>query len=206
MQETQSIYIQDCLSRLRAGDPAARDDLLRGTSERFRQLCRQMLNSFPRLRRWEETGDVFSGAMMRLTRALSSVEPESPRHFYRLAALQIRRELCDLSRHHFGPQGMGANHATSREQRDSTDSVAGPQVPVEDTHDPQKVLAWTELHQQVEQLPEAEREVFDLVWYHQLPQTEVAALLDVSRRTVIRRWQSACLKLHEYVGPELVQG
>ncbi len=26
------------------------------------------------------------------------------------AALQIRRELIDLWRHHFGPQGVGANH------------------------------------------------------------------------------------------------
>ncbi len=33
--------------------------------------------------------------------------------YFRLAAATIRRELIDLSRRHFGPHGIGANHAKS---------------------------------------------------------------------------------------------
>ncbi|MBX9585466.1 MAG: DUF134 domain-containing protein, partial [Gemmataceae bacterium] len=63
--------------------------------------------------------------------------------------------------------------------------------------DPGRLAAWTDFHQQAEALPEDEREVFELVWYQGLKQTEAAALLSVSDRTVLRRWQAACLKLHD---------
>jgi hypothetical protein len=38
--------------------------------------------------------------------------------------------------------------------------------------------------------------VCDLNWYQGLKQNEAAAVLNVSSRTVTRRWQAACLKLH----------
>ncbi len=113
MTSSQTTYVQTCLDRLRAGDDAAREDLLHCISDRFRQLCHQMLGEYARLRRWEETDDVFTAALFRLDKALRADSPESPRHFFRLAALQVRRELRDLSRHYFGPDGMGANHGTA---------------------------------------------------------------------------------------------
>ena len=201
MNESQSTYVQSCLHRLRDGDGAAREDLLGSISDRFQQLCHQMLRDYPRLRRWEETGDVYSGARLRLNRALGSVQPESPRHFYRLAALQIRRELRDLSRHHFGPQGLGSNQDTNAKQGESRRLAP---EPADDTHDPQKVGLWTKLHDAVETLPDAERETFELIWYHQLTQTDAAEVLGISRRTVIRHWQAACFRLHEELGCELI--
>jgi RNA polymerase sigma factor (sigma-70 family) len=50
---------------------------------------------------------------------------------------------------------------------------------------------------EVERLPDEEREIFDLLWYQGLSQAEAAALLHVSERTIKRRWQAARLKLHE---------
>jgi RNA polymerase sigma-70 factor (ECF subfamily) len=47
----------------------------------------------------------------------------------------------------------------------------------------------------VDRLPDDERETFQLIWYQGLTQAEVAALVDVSLRTVKRRWQSARLHL-----------
>ena len=201
MSDPQSTTVHSCLARLQAGDDSAREELLSGVSARFRQLCHLMLQDYPRLQRWEETGDVYTGAMLRLHRALGDVTPESARHFYRLAALQIRRELRDLCRHHFGPQGAAAHHDT---QAADGDGPGVPAEPADDTHDPQKVGIWTKLHEAVEQLPDAERETFDLLWYHQLTQTEAAEVLGISRRTVIRQWQSACLRLHEELGCELI--
>ena len=37
--------------------------------------------------------------------------------------------------------------------------------------------------------------MFDLVWYQGLQQVEAAEVLNVSARTVLRRWQAACAKL-----------
>ncbi len=45
--------------------------------------------------------------------------------------------------------------------------------------------------------PEEEQEIINLIWYEGLSQEEAAKLLDISMRTVKRRWQSARMKLHE---------
>ena len=158
---------------------------------------------YSRVRRWEETDDVLANAMMRLSRSLETVVPESPLHFFRLAALQIRRELMDLSRRYFGPEGLGANHATGlHTDADRNGKLEQIQLNQQPNQDPLDMATWTELHEQVGKLPDAEREVFELHWYHQVSQTEIADLLDVSRRTVIRRWQSACLKLYQTIFSE----
>ncbi len=91
-----STQIQLRLDRLRAGDEAARDDLLRIACDRLSRLARKMLRSFPVVRPWEQTDDVLQNASMRLCRALDDVKPASVRSFINLAAVQIRRELIDL--------------------------------------------------------------------------------------------------------------
>jgi RNA polymerase sigma factor (sigma-70 family) len=119
--------------------------------------------------------------------------------------LQIRRELRDLKRHYFGPQGIGANHGTAAGHASDEESNPGALEPPDDTHDPQRIGVWAELHEQVDKLPDAEREAFELIWYHRLTQMETAQVLGVSRRTVIRHWQSACLRLHEVLGSALIE-
>ena len=60
-------------------------------------LAGKMLRRYPKVHRWEETDDVFVEAAAMLRRAMETVQPESPRHFYNLAATQIRRVLINLS-------------------------------------------------------------------------------------------------------------
>ena len=45
-------------------------------------------------------------------RALGEVRPPTAADFFRLAAVQIRRELLDLARRYSGAHGLGANHAS----------------------------------------------------------------------------------------------
>ena len=52
-------------------------------------------------------------------------------------------------------------------------------------------------HQQVAQLPRDEREVFELLWYSGITQREAALLLDISERTVLRRYCRARLQLKD---------
>jgi RNA polymerase sigma-70 factor (ECF subfamily) len=197
MADEQSTYLQQCLVRLHQGDEAAREELFRGACCRLTELTRSMLKGYRRLKRWAQTDDVFQGACLRLHRALREVKPSTLRDFYRLATTQIRRELIDLARHYFGPAGHGRNlDSADFAQGPDGDPIPSPEV-CDVSLDPGRLAAWTDFHEQVQGLPTNEQEVFDLVWYQGLKQVEAAQVLGVSERTVIRRWQAACLKLHE---------
>ena len=181
------------LDLMRAGDQAARQQLIEYSCERLRGLARKMLRRYPKVRRWEETDDVFVEALTRLHRALETVQPESPRHFYNLAATQIRRVLIDLSRRYCGPEGIASHHDTEAR---SADGDTPPRYESADlSGEPGNLAQWTEFHGQVEALPEAEREAFNLVWYEQMTHEEAAEVLGVTARTVRRRWQDARYRL-----------
>jgi RNA polymerase sigma-70 factor (ECF subfamily) len=193
----QAAQLQAWIDRLQSGDQAARDELLAHACERLRRLTRKMLRGFGGIRRWEQTDDVLQNALLRLWTALRQVTPRTVRDFCGLAALQIRRELLDLARQHFGPEGMGAHHASRAETDGPAPAApAGPGSP-DTTYEPSRLAVWSEFHQQVEALPEDEREVFDLVWYQGLTQDKAAALLGISEATLKRRWLSARRRLHQ---------
>jgi RNA polymerase sigma factor (sigma-70 family) len=193
--------IQTCLDALRAGDPAARAELLRISRERILLMTRRMMAKYAAVRRWEESDDVLQNVLLRLHRTLEKVPLESPRHFLALAAVHVRRELIDLARHYFGPQGVGANHATP--DAASPDAVIAEAACAPGTDDSAGPVSWQELHEQIAALPDEERETVDLLWYHGMSQEEVAALLGVSVRTVRRLWQKARLQLATALRGEL---
>jgi RNA polymerase sigma-70 factor (ECF subfamily) len=68
---------------------------------------------------------------------------------------------------------------------------------------PDDMELWTRFHEAVERLPAEEREVVSLTFYHDWTQAQIAELFGVDERTVRRRWQAACLKLHRLVGGDL---
>jgi RNA polymerase sigma-70 factor (ECF subfamily) len=184
-----TLQLVGLLDLMRAGDTTAREKLVEHSCERLRGLARKMLCRYPKVHRWEETDDVFVEAVTRLHRALETVQPESPRHFYNLAATQIRRVLIDLSRRYCGPEGLGSRHDTAVR---SPDDDAPPRYEQADVSgEPSSLAEWTEFHEQVEALPEEEREVFNLVWYEQMTHEQAAEVLGVTARTVRRRWQDA---------------
>jgi RNA polymerase sigma-70 factor (ECF subfamily) len=193
--------LQALVDRLRSGDTEAREQLIAVAHDRLVNLTRRMKKDYPGVARFEQTEDVFQNAAIRLCRTLEQVQPNDADHFLRLAALQIRRELIDLSRHYQGPRGLGANHATQAKARGHADT-SRPEVfdPAELSHDPQKATEWGEFHETVEKLPEECRQVFDLLWYHGMSQQDAAKLLQVDVRTVKRRWRDARLELHRVFG------
>ncbi|HYT94726.1 MAG TPA: ECF-type sigma factor, partial [Gemmataceae bacterium] len=171
MSETQNGSLQRCLERLQHGDATAARELLNCTCDRLHRLAHVMLKNYPRLQRWVETGDVAQNAVMRLARALETVAPASLADYYRLATLQIRRELLDLVRHHYGPHGQGGKH-----QSNVAPSGSGAQPALYDapdtTHDSSQLALWTEFHRHAQNLPAEEQEVFDLVYYQALSHAE----------------------------------
>jgi RNA polymerase sigma-70 factor (ECF subfamily) len=189
--------LQTWIDRIQTGDPAARNELLGYACEQFRGLTRRMLREFAAVKRWEETDDVLQNALVRLWNALAVVTPRSVREYVGLASLQIRRELIDLARHYSGPQGLAANQKSSAGEVNSEGESRGTPTPVDTTYEPGRLAVWSEFHRRVESLPDEEREVFDLLWYQELGQSEAAALLGVSEATLRRRWLSARRRLHD---------
>ena len=183
--------IGNLLHRACRGEDAALNELIQHSGERLTSLTRRMLRGFPGVRRWSDTDDVLQNALLRLSGALQAVKPSSPRDYFALATLQIRRELIDLARRFSGPEGLGANHDTR-----GANSSAGNADKSDHTHEPSELARWSELHQQIDGLPDDEREVVGLLFYQELTQERAAELLGLSVRTVQRRWHAALWKLH----------
>ena len=184
--------LQSLIDLALQGDSPAQESLLQHACDRLLRLTRKMFHGFPDLRRWEGTDDVFQNSMVRLHKALAEVQVESVRHFFNLAAVQVRRELIDLARHHYGPEGDGANHHTDGRPADDQGGVLS-----ERADEPDDLSRWSGFHALVTKLPDEELEAVNLLYYEGLTQDEAARVLDISVRTLKRRWQSAKLKLHE---------
>lgn len=177
------------------------DELLARACDRLRVMARRKLRGFPALRRWVETDDVLQNAMLRLHRALQQVRPTTVGEFFGLAGLQVRRELHDLQRQHYGPHGVGANHHTDGHGNAADDATGPPPAVAEDSEMP---VGWDRFHDLVEALSEDERVVVDCMFVAELTQEETAQVLDVSLRTVKRRWQSARIRLQAAIEKESV--
>ena len=112
MNTGETLQIVGWVERLKSGDDSALDELLVHFEARLISLTRKMLRSFPAVGRWEQTDDVFLLAAMRLCNALKDVTPRSTREFFGLAALQIRRELLNMTktyRHRLTPSRLVPN-------------------------------------------------------------------------------------------------
>lgn len=191
-----TLRLQGWLEQFNTGDARARGQLIGHACERLRGLARHMLHrGFPRVRQVLETDDVLQNAMLRLNKALQdpNLRIGSVADFLRLATVQIRRELIDLARRHFGP----ARPRLVSPNSPPDSAGVGPMEPPDSTYAPGRLLDWAEFHAQVEKLPDEEREVFELLWYQELAQAEAAEVLKVSVPTIKRRWLSARLLLQK---------
>jgi RNA polymerase sigma factor (sigma-70 family) len=185
--------LHDWFQRMRAGDTAAGDELLRAVGGRFERLARRMLRNFPNVRRLADTGDVYQESVMRLLRSLKQLEPPpaTARDFLGLAAAHIRRELLDLA------GWCGALKRRGEVPLDAAHDAPSP------AHDPDELTAWQRFHEEVEKLPAAEREVVGLRFYHGWSEADIAALFGVTERTIRRRWASGCARLGQALGDDL---
>ncbi len=188
MTDDRTAVLQHFIDRMRSGDAEARRELIDRAYERLRHLSAVILRkSFPRLKgapALVDTTDVANESAYRLYQALAQIQPETVRDFFRLAAQRIRWLLLDLAKQsdRAGQQGL-----------DEVRSVDGH---VDSSH-PGSPLALAELYRQIDLLPENEREVLDLLYFHGLTQVETATALGVTERTVRRHWTAARARLYE---------
>jgi RNA polymerase sigma-70 factor (ECF subfamily) len=161
--------------------------LLGRSVQRLQLLCGTLLHrSYPRLARPPlnlETEEVLSAVVERLLKAMREARPGNVRQFFALANQHIRWELNDLARR-LDKQNIAAplNEA----------AIAAPQSSG-GTLSPDAVR----MLQEIELLPEEEREVFSLLRIQGMSQPDVAKLLAVSVKTVQRRLNRGLLLLTE---------
>jgi DNA-directed RNA polymerase specialized sigma24 family protein len=103
--------------------------------------------------------------------------------------------LIDLARHHTSRGGA----ARVFDPVTSDFGTAGGESPAE-------LELWANFHAAVDHLPDDQREVFALLYYHGQTREQAALLLGVAERTVYRRWASACAELSERLGDQLPKG
>jgi RNA polymerase sigma-70 factor (ECF subfamily) len=183
--------VAEILASLHQGNPQAVDALMEHCADRLRELAHQQLSRFPAVKRWEGSDDLLQQAAVRLMHALREARPATAGQLFALASEVMRRQLVDLYRHYYGPQGMARHHATPREPT----SHAAATAPASD--DPHALSELTELHEHAGRLPAELRAVFDLRWYQGLTVEECAGVLGVSTPTVKRRWREARIVLQE---------
>ena len=179
-EESTTAIVQRYLDAL-PGGPAA-EPILRQLVDRavcrLRLLCANLLHrSYPRLTRPPvnlETDELLGGVVAALLTALQTVRPQTVRQFFALACQHMRWQLNDLARR-LDEQPAAAALAESgvAAPPSSSDSCLSP-------HGRRMLVA-------IEGLPEAEREVFDLVRIQGLTYVEAAGVVGVTEKTVQRR-------------------
>ena len=192
MTEDGSVELQGLLDRLRQGDREARRLLLERACERLRRLAGRMLHgSFPDVARRHELDSVVHETWVRLLHALEKTEPPTVADFFRLAAHKFRQVLLDMAqaeRRRGQREVLGLSGADSERPSPSAAST---------TCDPARLALWTEFHERVATLSEQERAVFEMHYYLDLPQSQIARVLELHPRKVSYLWIAATEKLGE---------
>lgn len=189
-QEATTIVIQRYLDALPGGvvDDAVVRNLLEQAVNRLRLLCATFLyKSYPRLTRPPlnlETDELLSGVVARMLTALRTSRPTTVRQFFAVACQHMRWQLNDLARR-LDEQPMVVSMPE--------EGVAGPEMSTASglSPDGRRML------EAIDNLPDDEREVFDLVGIQALTHGEAATVVGVSEKTVQRRLNRARLLLAE---------
>jgi RNA polymerase sigma factor (sigma-70 family) len=184
--------LQDWLTRIRASDDSAWEELLRQFSGRLERLARNMLHRFPNVQSHAEAEDILQNALVRLLHALREVKPASTQAFFGLVAEQMRRELLDLARHFKRPQHIQRYLVDAWSENPQGEANAGLLASIDE---PEDLEGWCRFHEEIERLPVLEREVVGLIYYHGWTQARVAELFHVNERTVRRHWEAALAHL-----------
>jgi len=191
-EEHTTAVVQRYLDELAGGVPAEPvvRALLDRAVRRLHQLCAALLyRSYPRLARPPlnlQADEMLSAVVERLLKALREARPGTVRQFFALASQHMRWELNDMAR-------RLDEQPTAVELREGL-------VPAPASSDSGLTPAGRRMLEAIANLPEREREAFDLVRIQGLTQAEAAQVLGVSAMAVNRRLNSGLQLLLESLG------
>ena len=178
-QEHTTAVVQRYLDELGGDSPAEPivRDLLDRAVRRLHVLCATLLyRSYPRLTQppLNVQADELLGAVAeRLLKALREARPRTVRQLFALANQHMRWELNDLARR--------------LDEQPAAVSLRDELVPSPSSSGSGLTPDGIRMLRAIDELPESEREVFDLVRIQGMTQVEAAQLLGVAAVTVKRR-------------------
>ena len=144
---------------------------------RLQRICATLLHrDYPRLTRPPlnlQADELLGAVVERLLKALRQIRPRTVREFFALAGQHMRWELNDMARRLDNQPAAVELHEGLHATPASSDSFLSPNG--------RRML------EAIDDLPEDEREAFDLVRIQGLTNAEAAELLGVAPRTVQRR-------------------
>jgi RNA polymerase sigma factor (sigma-70 family) len=151
-------------------------------------LCAALLyRGYPRLTHPPlnlETDEMLGGVVAGLITAMRTVRPQTVRQFFGLATQHMRWQLNDLARRlDQQPAAVALSEGGVPAQPASSASMLSPEA--------------RRIWQAIDDLPEEEREVFDLVRIQGLTNGEAGSIVGISIKTVQRRLNRARLLLAE---------
>ncbi len=168
----ETVQLQNGIDRLNAGDSSVRGELLNIACTQLMRLTSQWKQEFDRL-------DPANSSDKSLDEVFGGV---STRLYQALhdAPLKDARHFYQLASLHIRRELVDLCRHNA--------SSANPEL---------RQLA--QFHDSVDALPDAQREVFELIWYHDMTREEVAELLGMPLSSVKRLWRSARLELHNHL-------
>jgi RNA polymerase sigma-70 factor (ECF subfamily) len=182
----------DELAGLRGDSPAEPvvRTLLAAAAGRLHQLCANLLyRSYPRLARAPlnlQSDEMLSAIVERLMKALRAARPGNVRQFFKIANQHMRWELTDLARRLDERTPLVALGDADPASPQSTASQLRPIA--------------RRIFQVIDELPDDEREVFELVRIQGMTHREAAECLGVAERSVERRLNRGLLLLRQQLG------
>ena len=160
--------------------------LLARSVHRLELICRKFLcRSYARLAKPPlnlDADELLSAVVERLLKALREARPKDVRQFFALANQHIRWELNDLARR-LDKRRLAPLNEELVPAPESSGAALGPDA--------------VRMLDEIEHLPDEEREVFSLVRIQGMSQPDVAKVLNVSTKTVQRRLNRGLLLLTE---------
>jgi RNA polymerase sigma factor (sigma-70 family) len=183
------------LQRCADGSIAARNDLHRHIYERLRVMAQKELARFGKVQQFFDADDVQQEVHARIDSVLQEQPPENSPSLWKLISLVIPQVLIDLHRKCARRPIVLENELGA--QPDGSGGLARVE-PGTVGSDPANLAEWTEFHDRALRLPEPQGTVFRLVWYHAMPRPEVAALMQVTERTVFNYFRAALDQLRPY--------
>ena len=167
-------------------EPVVRS-LLATAAGRLHQLCAALLyRNYPRLTKAPlnlQSEEMLSAVVERLLKAMREVRPQNVRQFFGLANRHMRWELNDMAR-------RLDEQSAALPLQDS--AVAAPESSGSMVNDNTKRML-----EAIENLPDEERETFELLRIQGLSYSETAQVLKVSESTVHRRLHRGLVLLEE---------